>query len=181
MTHKSSFEFLINSFLLSSLPFFAVFRWTISQISLLAGMFVDMANFKSVLHTICRKCIFNGLLQVSSPYPLKKISTWRMKLKTQVHICTPKPLVAGRRKLIANKPLPHPLLSVVLVATAAVLVQPTGPSTAVYCFSQQPQEEIQGNVWTEKLLSQRQACHGINPLGTSLLLLISQGGVQIFR
>lgn len=163
MTHKSSFEFLINSFLLSSLPFFAVFPWTISQISLLAGVFVDMANFKSVLHTICRKCILNVLLQVSSLSPLKNIPTRRMKLKTQAPVCTPKHLVAERRKPIASRTLPRPFLSIVLVARTAVLGQTTGPSTALYCLLQQSQEEIQGNVWTEQLLSQRQACRSINP------------------
>lgn len=64
----------------------------------------------------------------------------------QAHICTPKPLVAERRKPIASKTLPQPFLSTVLLIRAAVLVQTTGPSTTVHCLLQQPQEEIQGYV-----------------------------------
>jgi len=66
-----------------------------------------------------------------------------MKLKMQAHVCTPKPLVAERRKLIASKTLPHPFLSIDLLIRAAVLVQTTGPATTVYCVPQQPQAEIQ--------------------------------------
>lgn len=145
-------------------------------------MFVDMANFKSVLHTICRKCISNSLLQVSLLSPLKSISTRRMQLKTQARVCTPNPLVAERRKLMVSKTVPCPFLSIVLVVRAAVLVQSTGLCTMEYCLLQQPWEETQGNVWMGQLLSQRQICHSINPLGTLLLLPISQGRVhKIFR
>lgn len=48
-------------------------------------------NFKSVLHSTCRKCISNMLLQVPS-----------LELKTEAPACTPSPLVAVRRKLMVK-------------------------------------------------------------------------------
>lgn len=137
MTHKSSFKFLIHSFLLSSLLFLCCVSMNYLTNQFTGRDVCRHGNFKSVLHTICRKCISNMLLQVSLLSPLKSISIRRMELKTQARVCTPNLLVAERRKLIVSKTVLCPFLSLVLVIGAVMLVQTTGPCTKEYCLLQQ--------------------------------------------
>lgn len=171
-THKSSFKFLINSFLLSSLLFF--FFFCCVSMNNLTNQFTGrdvsrQGNFKSVLHSTCRKCISNMLLRVSS-----------LELKTGSCL-HPKSFSSCKEKIDSKNCYMSFFLIIILVIGAAVLVHTTGLYTIECCLLQQPWEEIQGNFWMEQLLSQRRVCYNINPLATLLLLPIWQECVQIFR